>query len=239
MLRDVSLELVGGSVVIVEGPNGAGKSTLLRLVGGVALPSSGAVERSAGVTIGFAPEGLALVAGLSGGAWLRSLGFVRPVGLEVAEVLGAVLDRPLMSLSHGQRQRVALAAALGGEPDVVVLDEPTNGLDVSAQAVVEGLLSAAVGRGAAVICAGHGLLTGVGRRLLVADGGVEWTEAAPQPSVRIRAVGPSPPPGATGLRRMAVGEDGTWEAIVDAVHSDALLAAALAAGASVCEVGPA
>lgn len=90
-----------------------------------------------------------------------------------------------------------------------------------------------------MVCAGHGLLAGIGRRLRVADGGVAWTEAVAAPAVRIRAVGPAPPPGAPGLRDVATGDDGAWEAVVDAAHSDSLLAAALAAGASVREVGPA
>jgi energy-coupling factor transporter ATP-binding protein EcfA2 len=241
VLRDVELELDGGAVVVVEGPNGAGKSTLLRLVAGVSTPTAGRVDRARGVTVGYAPEGLALVPGLTGGSWLRQLGLVRgrTGGADVAAALGAVLDRPVMSLSHGQRQRIALAAAVDGEPDVVVLDEPTNGLDTEASAALEQLLRAAAGRGAAVVCAGHGLLVGVGRHLRVADGGLAWVDTPAPARVRVVGTGSAPAADAPGLVHVADGSDGTWVAIVEAGHSDAVLIAVLAAGASVREVGPA
>jgi ABC-type Mn2+/Zn2+ transport system ATPase subunit len=241
VLRDVELELDGGAVVVVEGPNGAGKSTLLRLVAGVSTPTAGRVDRARGVTVGYAPEGLTLVPGLTGGAWLRQLGLVRgrADGAEVAAALGAVLDRPVMSLSHGQRQRIALAAALDGEPDVVVLDEPTNGLDTEASAALEELLRVAAARGAAVVCAGHGLLVGVGRHLRVADGGLAWVDAPAPARVRVVGTGSAPAADAPGLVHVADGSDGTWIAVVEAAHSDVVLAAVLAAGASVREVGPA
>lgn len=243
VLRDVDLELEAGAIVAVQGANGVGKSTLLRLAAGVSVPSRGRVARSAGVRTGYAPEGFTAVAGLTGRAWLGQLAWVRgqaDAGEEVAAALDAPLDRPLTALSHGQRQRVALAAALAGEPDVIVLDEPTAGLDDGARAALDRLLAAARGRGALVVCADHVGLPGATRALRVRDGGVEWVAPEPiAPRVRVAGAGGAPAAGSPGVVDVSHGPDGAWVALVDPAHSDAFLAAVLAAGASVREVGPA
>jgi ABC-2 type transport system ATP-binding protein len=243
VLRDVDLELPGGAVIAVEGANGAGKSTLLRLVAGVSVPSRGRVARSPRLRTGYAPENFAATAGLSGRRWLAELARVRggaAGGEDVAAALGAMLDRPLTALSHGQRQRVALASALAGEPDAIVLDEPTAGLDEPARAALDGLLRAAASGGALVLCADHVGLAGATRRLRVRDGGVEWLALETiEPRVRVVAVGPPPAAGTPGVVDVAAGADGAWVALVEAAHSDALLASVLAAGGSVREVGPA
>jgi ABC-2 type transport system ATP-binding protein len=243
VLRDVDLELGAGALVAVEGANGAGKSTLLRLVAGVSAPTRGRVARAPGLRTGYAPEGFAAVAGLTGAAWLRQLARVRgqaDAGEDVAAALDAPLQRPLAALSHGQRQRVALAAALAGEPEVVVLDEPTAGLDTAARAALGRLLTGAAGRGALVVCADHVGLPGATQRLRVRDAGVERVVgAAIAPRVRVVGSGPPRADGLPGLVEVARAPDGAWVALVDAAHSDALLAAVLAAGAGVREVGPA
>jgi ABC-2 type transport system ATP-binding protein len=220
-----------------------GKSTLLRLVAGVSVPSRGRVARTAGLRTGYVPEGFAAVAGLTGGGWLRQLAWVRgqaDAGEDVAAALSAPLERPLTALSHGQRQRVALAAALAGRPDVIVLDEPPAGIDDEARAALDALLSAAAGRGALVVCADHVGLPAATRHLRVADGGVRWVaREQPTPRMRVAGAGAVPPQDAPGVVDVAHGADGSWVALVDAPHSDAFLAAALAAGASVREVGSA
>jgi ABC-2 type transport system ATP-binding protein len=225
----------------VEGANGVGKSTLLRLVAGVSVPSRGRVARTPGLRTGYAPEGFAAVAGLTGAGWLRQLAWVRgqaDAGEDVAAALAAPLERPLTALSHGQRQRVALAAALAGRPDVVVLDEPTAGLDDEARAALDALLTAAAGRGALVVCADHVGLPAATRHLRVADGGVRWAVGETvAPRMRVAGAGAVPPPDAPGVVDVAHGADGSWVVLVEAPHSDAFLAAALAAGASVREVG--
>ena len=230
-------------MVAVQGANGVGKSTLLRLVAGVSAPSRGRLARAAGLRTGYAPEGFTAIAGLTGSAWLRQLAWVRgqaDAGEDVAAALAAPLERPLAALSHGQRQRVALAAALAGQPDVVVLDEPTAGLDDDARAALDGLLTAAAGRGALVVYADHVGLPAATRHLRVADRGVRWVAGETfAPRVRVAAAGAVAPQDAPGVVDVAHGPDGSWVALVDAAHSDAFLAAALAAGANVREVGPA
>jgi ABC-type multidrug transport system ATPase subunit len=93
VLRDVDLELPAGALIAVEGANGAGKSTLLRLVAGVSVPSAGRVERPPRLRTGYAPEGFAATAGLSGRGWLTELARVRgggDRGEAVADALGAM-----------------------------------------------------------------------------------------------------------------------------------------------------
>ena len=192
-------------MVAVQGANGVGKSTLLRLVAGVSAPSRGRLARAAGLRTGYAPEGFTAIAGLTGSAWLRQLAWVRgqaDAGEDVAAALAAPLERPLAALSHGQRQRVALAAALAGQPDVVVLDEPTAGLDDDARAALDGLLTAAAGRGALVVYADHVGLPAATRHLRVADGGVRWVAGETlAPRVRVVAAGAAAPQDAARRRR--------------------------------------
>jgi len=146
---DVSFEVPRGEVVALLGPNGSGKSTLMRCLIGFFSPTSGRV-RVGGVDvaerpvvarrqIGYLPEQVTLYPELS---VRRYLAFVagmkglagKPRRAAVSEAidrcgLGEVARRPTGNLSKGYRQRVGLAQALLGDPEVLVLDEPTVGLD--------------------------------------------------------------------------------------------------------------
>lgn len=141
VLRDFDLYLERGERVVILGQNGSGKSTLLHIIAAVLEPDAGTLR--APHSLGFAPEKpdipdhllvaewLDVVASLKGGRWIDPL----PFGVE------ELMDKRVGALSLGQRQRVSLASAWLGEPELLVLDEPTNGLDTATQAEVMHLLS--------------------------------------------------------------------------------------------------
>ncbi len=164
VLHGASLAVTRGERVVLLGDNGSGKSTFLQLVAGVLEPDSGRTESTR--KLGFAPEKpdfpehlavcewLALVASLKG---LRRLGEL-PFGA------GELLGTRTSALSLGQRQRVSLAAAWLGEPDLLVLDEPTNGLDVASVSELERRL---VGMTALIATHDRAFARAVGTRVLV------------------------------------------------------------------------
>ena len=145
----VSFEVHSREVFGLLGPNGSGKTTLLRILTGYLHPSSGrawvmghdvvTASLQARRRIGYVPEDAPLYLHMRVREFLRFMGRVR--GLEGAALLRAidaaverlafahVLDAPIGRLSRGYRQRVAIAQALLGQPGLLVLDEPTNGLD--------------------------------------------------------------------------------------------------------------
>jgi ABC-2 type transport system ATP-binding protein len=148
-VSDVSLQVNAGEVLGLLGPNGSGKTTLLRLVTGYLSPTSGRITVTGHDTvrqpmqargrIGYVPESVPLYGHMRVREFLRFMARLR--GVPVADVAAAiervaertgvapVLARPIRTLSRGYRQRVAIAQALLHDPDVLVLDEPTNGLD--------------------------------------------------------------------------------------------------------------
>jgi ABC-2 type transport system ATP-binding protein len=135
-LEPTDFELVGGESVALVGPNGAGKSTLLALLAGALEPSAGSVERRPGARVGWAPQRPAQYGRLSPRENLEL--FAR---LETEERPARSAERLLSEfelprdgvlageLSVGNRQRLNLAIALLGDPDALLLDEPTAALD--------------------------------------------------------------------------------------------------------------
>ena len=145
---DVSFSVPRGQVVALLGPNGAGKSTLMRMLMGYLPPTRGHISINgfqlehdrlqAAETVGYLPENGPLYPDMSPRESLRFLARARGIDGSFAERLEAVtgvcslaalLDRPIGTLSKGQRQRVGLAQALLHDPSLLILDEPTAGLD--------------------------------------------------------------------------------------------------------------
>src|SRR5690606_19710695 len=138
-LDDVSLRVRAGEIVTLIGPNGAGKTTLVRVVLGLLKPDSGEVWRKPRLRIGYMPQKLQVDATLP----LSVLRFLRLVpGVDRAKAQAAlgevgasqVIDHPLQKISGGELQRVLLARALLRKPELLVLDEPVQGVDVAGQA---------------------------------------------------------------------------------------------------------
>jgi ABC-2 type transport system ATP-binding protein len=159
-VQDVSFTVRRGQVVAFLGPNGAGKSTTMRMLTGFLAPTAGSAtvagldvaahRAKAAQRVGYLPENGPLYPEMTPLALLRFFGFAR--GLDRSRVesrvraveslcgLGSVLEKPIAKLSKGYRQRVGLANALLHEPDVLILDEPTAGLDPNQIRQVRGLI---------------------------------------------------------------------------------------------------
>ncbi len=143
-LADVSLAVSSGEIVTVIGPNGAGKTTLLRVALGLQRPQAGRVERRAGLRVGYLPQRLVIdeTLPLSVRRFLTLVPGGRDrLGAALAQVGAAhTLDLPVQTLSGGELQRVLLARALLREPELLVLDEPVQGVDIAGQAELFALI---------------------------------------------------------------------------------------------------
>ncbi len=170
----VDLRLDGGQTLALLGPNGAGKTSLMRLAAGRLRPWRGSVRVLGGDPardsatrrrIGFVPQEIALYPRLTVAENLDV--FARLAGLgraarrtAVATVLdraaiAEVADRPVGALSGGYQRRVNLAASLVGGPDLILLDEPTQGVDLAARAAIHAVLAALRAQGAAILVSTH------------------------------------------------------------------------------------
>lgn len=169
-LRGVAGELEQGALTLIEGANGSGKSTLLKIVGTILAPTAGSVhyvpvgdERErVRAQIGWVSHESLAYADLSGRANVELAaafhGIAAAKAWEMARErfdLGRFAERPLRTNSRGQCQRVALARALIHEPSVVLLDEPTTGLDRGGVARLVEIVATEVKRGRVVAVVSH------------------------------------------------------------------------------------
>ncbi len=145
LLQDVDLEVHRAEIVTVIGPNGGGKTTLLRILLGLVAPDSGRVRSAPGIAVGYVPQRMHIdpvlplsVARLLATPHRRS----RDELTRAAALTGTadLLDRPAHSLSGGEFQRVLLARALLARPDLLVLDEPLQGVDFAGEAALYELI---------------------------------------------------------------------------------------------------
>jgi ABC-2 type transport system ATP-binding protein len=194
-VREVSFEIAPGEIVAFLGPNGAGKTTTLKMLAGLLYPSAGSVQ-----VAGFDPwtggsdfkRRIALVLGnrqqlvwdlpaqetfqLNRAIYDIPLPDFRARVKELADLLGLaeVLDKPVRQLSLGERMKCELAAALLHRPPILFLDEPTLGLDVSAQDAIRRFLSAYRDRyGATILLTSHYMqdVTALASRVLIINRG--------------------------------------------------------------------
>ena len=174
-VRDLNLRVNAGEVYGFLGPNGAGKTTTIKMIVGLLLPTSGSVK-VAGYDItsqpleakaisGYVPDTPNLYAKLTGRELLRFVGDLynldRKQAAQRADELLRVLDLTAAaddtvdSYSHGMQQKASLAAALMHDPKVLVLDEPTVGLDPKSARLIKDILRQMADRGAAVFLSTH------------------------------------------------------------------------------------
>jgi zinc transport system ATP-binding protein len=201
VLVDVGVEIPEGQFVAIAGPNGGGKTTLLRLIVGLDRPQAGTV-RVFGEPVGSAAR-RGLVAYLPQRAHLgieapatvrevvsagrvtrrRLLGPLTAADRHAVEVaiarvgLGPQADDPIATLSGGQQQRAFVAKAIAAEPRLLILDEPTTGVDADAQDALAALLARLHGElRATVLYVSHefGAVEHVAERLLLVRGGIAF-----------------------------------------------------------------
>lgn len=175
-LADVSFQTEGGKVLGVVGPNGSGKTTLFRLLLGFVRPHAGTVtigeQDAAGyrqtLGVGYLPESVVLPPDVTVRQLAIFMAHLEDLGPAEAEEaiqrhattldLNDVMWRRTKHLSHGYRQRVGLLLALLGDPGLVLLDEPANGLDPHSIGVLRSLLRRLRRRAATVLVSSHNLL---------------------------------------------------------------------------------
>jgi ABC-type Mn2+/Zn2+ transport system ATPase subunit len=191
VLTDITFDIPEGDFLGLVGPNGAGKTTILRALLGTLQPLTGTVTRAPTLRFGYVPQRDQVDYGFP----LKVLDVVmmgrydriglgrRPTATDRARAREALdhvgiahlADYPLADLSGGQKQRTLIARALVGEPNVLVLDEPTNGMDIVATTQILGLVRELHDRdGLTVLMVSHALnevANYVERIALVVEGG--------------------------------------------------------------------
>lgn len=145
ILQHADLTLEAGKIVTLIGPNGAGKTTLVRAVLGLIKVDQGSIEKTSDLRIGYMPQKLHIDASLplSVSRFLALGGKPRVDLYEIVQLTGinGLINQPMQSLSGGETQRVLLARALLRDPQLLVLDEPVQGVDITGQAALYALIN--------------------------------------------------------------------------------------------------
>lgn len=173
VINDASYQVAAGEIVALVGANGCGKSTLLAGVAGVLAPVSGqitvddfdvwgkqAAQYAARARFGYVPENADAPGFVTGGELIALAAAARRGAVpapEIADALGLAELAPLRidRMSLGQRRRACLGAAFAGPPQLLILDEPDNGLDVARLQTLTSLLRKFAASGGAVLLASH------------------------------------------------------------------------------------
>ena len=260
-VTDLSFEASAGRVTGFLGPNGAGKSTTLRMLLGLVRPDAGSgtigglsYEKLGhpSAEVGVVLEDASFHPGRSGRNHLLVLAAAgRHPGARVSEVLEQVgladaADRRVRGYSMGMRQRLAIAAALLGDPKVLILDEPTNGLDPPGIRWIRDLLRYEAGRGRAVLVSSH-LLAEVAQSVddvvilangkLRASGSLEEVlGGADEPVTRVRSADDERLTAALGDLGHAVARDASGALLVQGVPPRAVGAVAAEQGVALVEL---
>jgi ABC-2 type transport system ATP-binding protein len=259
---DLSFEVHAGRVTGFLGPNGAGKTTTMRALLGLLRPTRGEAlvdgqppvrMREPLRTIGAALEATAFHPGRSGRAHLRVLASAARIPmsrveevLELVELSGAA-GRRVGGYSLGMRQRLALAAALLGEPRTLILDEPANGLDPQGMRWLRDLLRAQAAEGRTVLVSSHVLseVAQTADELILIRGGklvsqttlAEFT-AAEASAVRVRAARLDELAGGLVERRATVSRDEGGALLVTGASAEEIGELALGMGIALHELAP-
>jgi ABC-2 type transport system ATP-binding protein len=175
VLHEISFTLGRGEIVGLLGPNGAGKSTTIKIIAGILAAGSGSVsvaglplpERTVDVKqrIGYVPEAAALFESLTGQEFLELMGRLHDVPEETLQTrirdilatfeLTGDREGRLDTYSKGMRQKILIGAALLHNPELILLDEPLSGLDVSAAIMIKDLLAALAADGKTILYSSH------------------------------------------------------------------------------------
>jgi ABC-2 type transport system ATP-binding protein len=216
-IRDVSFTLAPGTILGLLGPNGSGKSTTVSILTGLREPSTGQVWFN-GINVaeclvdykarvGYVPEDAHIYTFLSGREQLDLVGRLRrlPGRLRAHKIatlldlfgLASAADQPMSGYSKGMKQKVLIIAALLHDPDLLILDEPESGLDLTAGLVLRHLIPILAARGKTILYSSHLLdhverlcasVVVLHRGRIVAEGPVNQLRAMMQSSASLEDV---------------------------------------------------
>jgi zinc transport system ATP-binding protein len=213
VLRGIDLTVGEGEVVALLGSNGSGKSTLVRATMGLVPLARGTVQLfgtplggfSSWQRVGYVPQRASADSGVPATVWemvasgrLARRRLLHPLGRQDRTAIATALDAVELgdrrhdsasALSGGQQQRVLIARALAGEPDLLVLDEPTAGVDLHSQQAFADALTRVISGGATVLLVAHelGALEPLIHRTVVLHDGRIAYDGAPRPTAGLHA----------------------------------------------------